>query len=748
MLVLRNLFRRKTRTSLTVVGVAMGVAAIIALGAMTEGLQTGYNSMLTGSKADLVLSQPDAIDISFSSIDQKVGEELSLMPEVDQVSGMLQGWTQTEGEPFFFVFGYPLDSFVLERFQVVEGVALDSRELHGKRGNPILLGSASAEVLDKRVGDTLRLGSSVFRVVGIYETGSAFEDSGAVVPLDEAQVLVGKPRQVSLFYIRLKDPAYQERFITRVERRYSDLALSGTQEYADRQIMSESVGVFGWVIGGLAIVLGGIGMMNAQLMAVYERTREIGVLRAVGWSRSRVLGLILSEALLVCLAGGLLGLGLGYLTLWLVSSQTVFMGVLSLDLSPDLLRQALVVVLGLGVVGGLYPAWRASRLTPVEALRYEGGSSGKHIRRLPIGGMAVQSLWQRATRTTLTLGAIGLTVGSIMAMEGMISGMALSMNQMVEGVEVMIRQADVADTSLSAIEERIGDKLAALPEVLHADGMIFTATILPEGKGFFIVQGYPVNGYAIRRFKIIEGEPLTANRQVILGKTMADALDKKIGSTLSLSGTRYKVVGIYESQVSWEEMGGVLSLRDAQTLAGRPRTVTMYSLKLKDPAQAQQVVSQIEAAYPDVTAILSSEFSQNLPDFETSGAMMDGISLLAIVIGGVGVLNTMLMAVFERTREIGVLRSMGWRRIAILSLILQEALWLGLIGGLIGIVFAYVLMTVVQLEPSVGVMLKPLWEWEVVVRAIVTALLLGLIGGFYPAFRATRLQPVEALRYE
>lgn len=747
---LKNLLRRKIRTLLTILGISIGVAAIIVLGALANGLQAGYTSMLTGSKADLILSQPNAYDISFSSVDEALDAQLAAAPEVSEVSGMLEGISQAEGQPFLFVFGYPKGSFALGRYQVIEGVGLDSRQAYQMRGTPILLGSAAAEVMKKKVGDTVRLTGSVFRVVGIYQTGDPFEESGGLLDLKEAQNLLGKARQVSLFYIRLKDPGLKDRFLARVERMWPDLALSGTKQFADNQAMSKMLYGYVLAVGGLAIVLGGVGMMNAQLMSVLERTREIGVLRALGWSKIRILWMILSESVFVSLLGGLLGVGWSWLLISSLSKATILFGISSQNINQAAIVQAFAIVFILGLVGGLYPAWRASRMQPVEALRYEGGSSGQKAHRLPVGGMAIQSLWQRTSRTLLTLGTIGLTVGAIMAVEGVIRGAMGSFSQIFQQIdaEIMLRQANISDSGLSNINERVSEKIAALPEVQNTSGVLFTAIVMPDTGGFFVLQGYEPGSVAIQRFKIIEGKYLATNHQIMIGSMMAEALHRHPGDTLDLSGVRYKVVGIYQSNVSWEEMGGVVSLRDAQSFTGRPRQVSMLAVKLQDPSQAQSMVDQINREFPAVHASLATEFVQQMPDMKSSGAMLNSISILAILIGGVGMLNTMLMSVFERTREIGVLRALGWRRRSILGLIMREALLLGLLGGVAGIGLALIMATMIQNAPMIGKAMAPVWEWDIFARAILIAVVLGLVGGLYPAYRATRLQPVEALRYE
>ena len=747
-MILKNLFRRKGRTLLTMLGISIGVAAIVGLGALANGLEAGYNSFLTGSKADLILSQPDAFDISLSSVDATIASELEATSEIKAVSGMLQGMVQTESVPYFFVFGYPEDSFILGRFQIIEGVGLDSRAAQRSQGKPLILGHSAAETLHKQVGDVLRLTDSVFRIVGIYETGETLEDSGAVIGLRDAQDLLGRPHQVSIFYIQLKDPSLRDRVLARAERLWPNLSLTSTSDYADKQMMGDIMQGYVWVIAGLAIVIGGVGMMNAQLMAVMERTREIGVLRSVGWSRWRVLRMILGESLLIGLLGGLAGILIGWATLYSFSNVTRFFGATTANITPDLLQQAFLVVFILGVVGGLYPAWRASRLLPVEALRYEGGSAGESVKRLPIGGMTIQSLWRRKARTFLTLGAIGIAVGGIVALEATVRGVAEIITSMSANSEIMIRQAGIADTGYSVLDERIGEKISLYPEVAYVSGMMFSAVTMPEAGGFFILFGYAPNEYAIREFNVVEGERLTGNHQIMLGRMMAEALNQKVGDTIQLSGNRFKVVGIYESGASWQEMGGIVSLRDVQTLSGKPRKVQLYMVKLHDPADAQSVVEKINREMPEAHAALTGEFAEQMPDMQNMDGMMTGISFLAIIVGGVGVMNTMLMTVLERTREIGVFRALGWKRSRILGMILQEALLLGLLGGVAGILLAFGLTALMGQAPLVGDAVTPLWEVDIFVRSIAIALALGLLGGLYPAYRATRLQPVEALRYE
>ncbi|HIC93090.1 MAG TPA: FtsX-like permease family protein [Anaerolineae bacterium] len=741
-MVIKNLLRRKVRSLLTLAGIAISIAAIVALGAMADGLAT-YYALFGRGGGDLLVTQAKAVAVIFSAIDEEVGLEISRLPGVESVSGMLITLPSVEGVPYFVVFGYDPDEFAIEHFKVIEGEPLSAKS--GGRGKPLLLGRMAANNLDKGVGDILKLSGSIFRVVGIYETGAPIEESGAVIPLKEAQAIAGRPRQVNACLIRLKRLGQMEWVREHIERRFPDLSVTASAEFADRQGMLAYVRGFAWAVSLLAVLIGGIGGMNTMLMNVFERTREIGTLRALGWRRGRVLRMVLGESLALSSIGGLVGMGLGVGAVRALSRHPATVGFLSGRLSPGLFVQAFLVALALGAVGGLYPAHRASQLMPLEALR---ATDRRADIRLPVGGLALRNLFRRRTRTMLTLIGIGIGIVAVVVLRALADGLVAGVTDMAAkgGMELVAMQAGTS-MDLSTIDEGVVKRIAALPGVKWAEGFLTGYAILPE-LPFFVVFGYHPAGYGVRDFQIVEGEPLSANRQIILGRVAAENLKKEVGETMKIFDTVFRIVGIYETGVPFEDGGGVISLRDAQMLFKQPRKVSFMGIKLENPDQAEEVRGLIEERFPQVSVSMASDFADEVVDLRVTRFAAWAIALLAIVIGGVGMANTMVMSVFERTREIGVLRALGWRRMRILVMILRESIALSTIGGLAGIAGGVAIGQILGAMPLVTGLVRPSFGPGLLVQALAIALALGTLGGLYPAWWASQLAPVEALRYE
>ncbi len=743
-MVFKNLFRRKGRTILTLLGIAIGVAAIVALGAVAQGMKAGFSAMTRGSQADLVISQAEALSALMSSIEESTADQVRSWPEVAELDGVLLGNALIDNASYLFLFGHDPEGFAITHFRVVEGQEMT--EIRRVRGKPMLLGRRAAERLEKDVGETLRITGSTFRIVGIYETGNAFEDAGAVIPLDEAQTLTLQAHRLTMLYLKLRDPADAERLRMRVARHFPDLAISTTAGFADQEQLMEMLEGMAMGVAGLAVVIGGIGMTNTLFMSVFERTREIGLLRSLGWRRRRVLGLILGESLVLSLLGGLLGVGLGVLAVYAVNRSGSLLSVFGSHFSAGLFVRALVTVVVLGLVGGAYPAWWASRLLPLEALQYEGGGKAR-APRLP-GGMTVRNLWRRRTRTTLTLLGIGVGIAAIIALGALTEGMAHVMTQLwrESQTDLFAIEAGV-DSDFSAIDERVGARIAARSDVEAVSGVIMTAAN-SDKMPMMLVFGYHPRQFAIRHFRIVEGQPLSGRHQVIVGQRAADEMGVKVGDTLRLLNSSFRVVGIYETGMSFEEIGVVIGLREVQTLIGKPHQVQFYGIKLQDPQRAEAVRDDLQATFPELDFALTADAAESISDMQVMEVMVAQISFLAIFIGAVGMLNTMLMSVLERTREIGVLRALGWRRRRVLGMILRESLILGAVGGACGILLGLGLSRLLRLVPGTYGSMDLIYRPQLFVQAIVVATVAGVVGGLYPAWRATRMRPVEALRYE
>lgn len=743
-MILKNLLGRKVRTLLTLFGIAVGVAAVVALSILAEGFSAGYDALGGGSGADLLVMQDDALDIAFSAVEQGLGDTLAGFSGVAQITPMIYTFAATDDAPYFIVYGYEPDGFAIETFKIVEGEPL-TRRAGGRGGQPLLLGRMAARDLKKSVGDTLRLYESTYRIVGLYETGQPFQDGAAVILLEDAQILSGKPRQVNAFLIKVRAGTDLDALQQRIEQRFRNVVATKSGDFADQQETFMYVDAFTWSVSLVAILIGGVGVMNTMLMSVFERTREFGVLRALGWRPGRVLRMVLGESVVLSLLGGLVGAGIGVGAVRAIANVPTVNALLPATIAPELVLQGLGVALLLGLLGGGLPAWRASRLLPVEAMRADSGTihASRHIR-----GAALRSILRQPVRTLLTVIGIGTAMMSIVLMGAMGEGMIVAISGLTTsgGAHLVGSEAN-ASMDLSKIDESTVRRIATLPGIRNAEGFLTGYTMLGD-LPFFIVFGYQPRGMMIQDFKVVEGEPLQTGRQMLLGRVAAQNLGRGVGQTLRIFDSSFRIVGIYETGVPLQDGAGIITLRDAQKLFGQTGKVSFLGVWLEEPQQAPEMMALIEGRYPEVALATASEFTETHNDMQMMNAGVWGISLMALVVGGLGMTNTMVMSVFERTREIGVLRALGWRKQRVLGMIVRESVMLSLLGGAVGIVVGITLGYGLNFIPEVQGFLELRYTPQLLLQAFGTTLGLGLVGGLYPAWRAANLPPVEALRYE
>ena len=644
-MILKNLWRRRTRSFLTVLGIAIGVAAVVALSTIADAFLENYGGAV-GLSNDLLISQANAFDVAFSNLDEDLGQRLRTVPGVEEVEAGVYGWIVTDEMPFFLIFGYEPNTVAMQHYRIVEG-----KPVTGPK--QIIIGQQAAESLKKNVDDKLRIYGVPYQIVGIYETGQGMEESGGVVVLEDAQDIVRKQREVSLFQIGLTRGADIDQVIERIEAIDDDIVVTISSEYEVNEAYADYMEGFALGVAAIAVIIGGLGMMNAMVMSVLERTREIGTLRAVGWSRWRVIQMIIGETLLLSFVGGVVGIFLGIGMSELAAAAPAVGSLMEGSYSADVMIKGMMTAILLGLVGGVYPAWVAANLQPVEALRYEGGSAGETTGWLSrVGSQSFRNLWRRRTRTIISATGIGIGVATLVALGGMMAGMTQSLNGLAGSSgtgNITVMQRDVADMSMSSVDERIVSQIQAMPQVKSVSAMLMGFIMTPD-LPFFLIFGLDPNSDAMAHYQLSEGRQIYRPNEMLLGKAAAETYNLSPGDTMTVFDNRYKVVGIFETGVGYEDGSGILAMREAQRLLNRPRSASFVFVDVEDPKDAEAVVATIDRRYPDVRSSLSSEFAQNSADMESGEAMMDGIGFLAMLVGGIVVANTMMMSIYERTR--------------------------------------------------------------------------------------------------
>jgi putative ABC transport system permease protein len=361
-LVLTNLRRRKGRTAGTAIGIALGVATIVALLSIGSGVKSAAASLVHLGQADLGIFQEGAADPTASLLPTSLATRLEKRPYVEEAAPLLLIVEGVKEDPAAVVFGAEADGFFRKRLVFTQGRATAGP-------HEVLVGDKLAGDEHLRPGSTLKVKNQAFRVAGVYHSGIFFEDTGAILDLPAAQRLTHRENEATTIAVALKGDVHHDVAKAAVKRDVPGTIVLGTHDDpvragANGELVRKTVSI----IAALALIVGGLGVTNTMLMAVLERQRELALLSAVGWPRLRVAALVIAEGIATSVLGAGLGLLLGVIGAGGLNDALDVSGVVKPHVTPWTIGQGLLIGVAIGVLGGLYPAWRGTRGSATDLL--------------------------------------------------------------------------------------------------------------------------------------------------------------------------------------------------------------------------------------------------------------------------------------------------------------------------------------------------------------------------------------------
>ena len=367
-LILRQIRSRPLRTGLTAAAVAIGVTAVMALGVLTASLKVTATQLLQVGNADFTISQKHTDDLINSTISEEDIVAINKLPGVSSAIGALLSTDEYNADnPLVIEVG--LDPKQQAKFGVD---ILEGTSYRADANDETMLGYVFAKKIGKRVGDMVKIGDDRYRVTGIYSTNVSFGNSTVMFPLANLQGRNRLSGQVSLGFVQVDPSADVAKVRANIEREFPQLTTIETaSEYgrADRNLTLISAANTGGSI--LAAMIAITGVLNTSLLSFFERIREFGIYRSIGWTRRRVIGLVIGETVVVSLAGAIAGLLTGYVAINVLQRVRTLRGIFVPVYQSSVFGRSLMFALLVALLGAAYPALRAALVAPLNAVRRE-----------------------------------------------------------------------------------------------------------------------------------------------------------------------------------------------------------------------------------------------------------------------------------------------------------------------------------------------------------------------------------------
>ncbi len=375
----------------------------------------------------------------------------------------------------------------------------------------------------------------------------------------------------------------------------------------------------------------------------------------------------------------------------------------------------------------------------------------------------IKNLRHRTTRTMLTVTGLAVAVTAVTTLWNIAWGYADSAKSYYSsrGVDIVVVRAGVSNRLTSSLRADLAPRLAGLPGIVGVDGSLTEMVSLGEEHLIGIpLRGLDPDGFTIAQLPISAGQTLQQNDQhvVLLGAGIAESIGKRAGQQLEIEDTTFRVAGIFQPANPFDSNSIVAPLADVQQLMGRPGIVSELQVRAAESVRSEQALNRLCRAIEELRdeqqqplglqAQRTHQFVDSASEAKLGRAMAWATTSIVLSLSLIGMLNTMLMSVMERTRELGILRAVGWTRSRVIRMVLGESVVISLVGAVLGSVAAWILIEMLSQWPRTSLLVPQYLSMPAVMLGFAAAIIAGVAGSFYPAFHAASVPPVESLRHE
>jgi putative ABC transport system permease protein len=365
--------------------------------------------------------------------------------------------------------------------------------------------------------------------------------------------------------------------------------------------------------------------------------------------------------------------------------------------------------------------------------------------------LIVTNLRRHRIRTLISVAGIAFSVAAMLTVVTILQGaIGMFSGILSSDSEVIVFERNVSDLFFSNVPADAVTQIANWPMVDHADPVLF-GIVSSAGHPIITCFGVSANDARIREANWVAGDRRTFAQHaddVVMGERATSFLGAKLGDYVLVGHGVFHVIGILRTTNGFEDGGVFMPLGSAQSFFHKDGVSSVITIKLRNRDDAEAFKSKVKTSYPDLIALEDAEFNRSYSQFRILKATAWAVGGCGLLLGGLGLANTMIMSVFTRIREIAILRMNGFSHVQIGGMIFGESAMVSIFGATMGLsvgtVFLFALKWVPALHGYIDTTVHPV----ILLIVIILALITGVAGALYPAAYALRVRAVEALRFE